>query len=75
MLTACQAYEYGPKGWKIFAFDPGFTESNLSPVNTPDYGAKPTSEGARPMLAILAGERDAEHAGFLNGLPERQNPW
>jgi NAD(P)-dependent dehydrogenase (short-subunit alcohol dehydrogenase family) len=75
MLTACQAYEYGPLGWKVFAFDPGYTESNLSPANTTDYGAKPTSEGAKPMLAILAGERDAEHAGFLTGLPERPNPW
>ncbi|KAL1793755.1 hypothetical protein ACET3X_008737 [Alternaria dauci] len=75
MLTACQAYKYGPLGWKIFAFDPGHTESNLSPATTAEYGAKPTSEGARPMLDILAGERDAEHAGFLNGLPERQHPW
>jgi NAD(P)-dependent dehydrogenase (short-subunit alcohol dehydrogenase family) len=32
MLTACQDYEYGPKGWKVFCFCPGFTESNLGPM-------------------------------------------
>jgi NAD(P)-dependent dehydrogenase (short-subunit alcohol dehydrogenase family) len=75
MLTACQAYEYESLGWKFFNFCPGFTESNLSPMNKVENGAKPTSEGARPMIAILKGERDAEHKGFLNGTPEGQWPW
>jgi hypothetical protein len=71
MITACQAYEYGPLGWKVFNFCPGFTESNLSPRNRVEQGAKPTSEGAKPML--LAGERDAEHGGYLNA--DGQWPW
>ncbi|KAF1947325.1 NAD(P)-binding protein [Clathrospora elynae] len=65
MLTACQAYEYGEKGWKVFCFCPGFTESGIGPMNKVEYGAKPTSEGAAPMVEILKGERDAEHGGFL----------
>jgi NAD(P)-dependent dehydrogenase (short-subunit alcohol dehydrogenase family) len=73
MLTVCQAYEYREKGWKVFAFCPGFTESNLGPTNKVENGAKPTSEGARPMLAMLKGERDAENGGLLNG--EGQLPW
>jgi NAD(P)-dependent dehydrogenase (short-subunit alcohol dehydrogenase family) len=32
MLMACQAYEYGERGWKVFCFCPGFTESGLSPM-------------------------------------------
>ncbi|CAG5178137.1 uncharacterized protein ALTATR162_LOCUS8551 [Alternaria atra] len=65
MLTACQDYEYGPKGWKVFCFCPGFTESNLGPMNKVEHGAKPTSEGAKPMVAILEGKRDEEHGGYL----------
>ncbi|KAI4653737.1 hypothetical protein J4E93_001504 [Alternaria ventricosa] len=73
MLTACQDYEYGPKGWKVFCFCPGFTESNLGPRNKPEHGAKPTSEGAKPMVAILEGERDEESGGFLKA--EGGWPW
>ena len=67
MLTACQVAEYGESGFKVFAFCPGFTVSNLSPRNNAESGAKPTSEGAAPMVNILNGERDAEHARFLHG--------
>ena len=65
MVTACQAVEYGDQGFKVFAYCPGFTVSNLSERNTLEAGAKPTSEGTTPMVKILEGERDAEHAGFL----------
>ncbi len=57
MITACQSVEYGPKGWKVFCFCPGFTVSNLSNMNKAENGAKPTSEGARPMVDILNGKR------------------
>lgn len=66
MASSCQAVEYGPLGWKVFLYCPGFTESNLGPTNKVVNGAKPTSEGAAPMVKILNGERDAEHAGFLH---------
>lgn len=73
MASACQAVEYGPKGWKVFLFCPGFTVSNLGPYNKEENGAKPTSEGARPMVAMLNGERDAEHGGYLKA--HGQWPW
>lgn len=66
MVTACQSVEYGPLGWKVFAFCPGFTASNLSQSNKEEFGAKPTSEGARPIVGIINGGRDGEHGGFLN---------
>ena len=66
MLNACQAVEYGGDGFKVFAYCPGFTVSNLGPHNRAENGAKPTSEGTAPMVRILNGERDAEHGMFLN---------
>lgn len=73
MMTACYAVEYGEKGVKVFAVDPGFTVSSLSPNNVKDNGAKPTSEGAEIIVKVINGERDDEHAGFLHGTG--QYPW
>jgi NAD(P)-dependent dehydrogenase (short-subunit alcohol dehydrogenase family) len=73
MITACQEVDYGVLGIKVFCFCPGFTESNLGPQNKAEYGAKPTSKGAAPMVGILNGERDAEHGGFLK--IGGQYPW
>lgn len=73
MINACQAVEYGELGWKVFAFCPGFTASNLSDQNKIEKGAKPTSEGAAPMVDILNGKRDAEHGGYLH--VDGQHPW
>jgi len=73
MVTACQVVEYGGLGFKVFAYCPGFTVSNLGPRNNVENGAKPTSEGAAPTVKILNGERDAEHGGFLHATG--QYPW
>ncbi|PSR84147.1 hypothetical protein BD289DRAFT_500304 [Coniella lustricola] len=73
MLTACQAADYGPLGWKVFAFNPGFTASNLSEINRVEHGAQPTSVAAAAMVDILEGKRDGEHGGFLN--VEGQEVW
>ena len=73
MITACQAVHYGELGFKVFAFCPGFTVSNLGPMNNAENGAKPTSEGAAPIVKLLNGERDAEHGGFLHATG--QYPW
>ena len=73
MITACQAVDYGAHGFKVFCYCPGFTVSNLSGQNTIANGAKPTSEGAAPMVDILNGKRDAEHAGYLH--ETGQYPW
>lgn len=42
-------------------------------MNTSENGAKPTSQGVAPMIRILQGERDDEHACFLNA--DGQFPW
>ncbi|KAH7071532.1 hypothetical protein BKA63DRAFT_555449 [Paraphoma chrysanthemicola] len=73
MITACQIVEYHEKGWKVFVYCPGFTESNLGPNNKIEKGAHPTSEGARPVVDILNGKRDAEAGKFLTIGGE--NPW
>jgi NAD(P)-dependent dehydrogenase (short-subunit alcohol dehydrogenase family) len=73
MVTACQAVEYGELGFKVFAYCPGFTVSNLGPHNNAENGAKPTSEGAAPIVKILNGERDAEYGKFLH--ETGQYPW
>jgi NAD(P)-dependent dehydrogenase (short-subunit alcohol dehydrogenase family) len=61
------------KAFKVFAYTPGFTISNLGPHNNAESGASPTSEGAAPMIKILNGERDDEHACFLS--KDGQYPW
>jgi NAD(P)-dependent dehydrogenase (short-subunit alcohol dehydrogenase family) len=73
MVTACQITEYHPRGWKVFAYCPGWTESNFTPRNRTANGAKPTSEAAVPIVRILNGERDVEAGRFLahGGV----NPW
>lgn len=73
MVTVCQVVEYGGLGFKVFAYCPGFTVSNLGPRNNAENGAKPTSEGAAPIVKILNGERDAEHGRLLHGTG--QYPW
>jgi NAD(P)-dependent dehydrogenase (short-subunit alcohol dehydrogenase family) len=73
MVTACQVVEYGGLGFKVFVYCPGFTVSNLGPHNNAENGAKPTSEGAAPIVKILNGERDTEHGRFLHGTG--QYPW
>jgi len=73
MVTACQAVEFGEQGFKVFAYCPGYTVSNLGPYNKAELGAKPTSEGAAPMVELLNGGRDEEHGKFVHGAG--QYPW
>ena len=67
MVTACQVVEFGPQGFKVFGYCPGFTVSSLGPYNKPESGAQPTGEGAGPIVKILNGERDEEHGKLLHG--------
>ena len=73
MISANQACMLEDKGFKVFAYCPGFTVSNLSGMNKEENGAKPTSEGAKPIIDILEGKRDEEHGKFLN--IGGQYPW
>lgn len=73
LFTAAQSFVYGEQGFNVFAFSPGFVASNLGPHNDIENGAQPTSEGAAPIVNILNGERDEEHAHFLTATS--QYPW
>ncbi|KAL8835047.1 MAG: hypothetical protein Q9170_003475 [Blastenia crenularia] len=75
MVAACQWYDWGgEEGFKIFIYGPGFTESNLSDANTKANGAKPTKEGAKPMVDMLNGERDGDAGKYLE-YGEESIPW
>lgn len=65
MVAACQWFNWGEEGFKIFIYGPGFTESNLSAANKVEMGAKPVSEGTAPMVAMLNGERDGDSGKYL----------
>ncbi|KAI4100254.1 MAG: hypothetical protein LQ339_005561 [Xanthoria mediterranea] len=65
MVGACQCSEFGGEGFKIFIYGPGYTESNLSELNKVELGAKPTSEGTAPMVAMLNGERDEDAEKYI----------
>ncbi|KAB8336864.1 hypothetical protein FH972_021172 [Carpinus fangiana] len=73
MVTTYQALEYGPQGFKVFSYCPGFTVSSLGPYNTLENGAQPTSDAVVPLVKVINGERDAEHAAFLKA--NGQYPW
>ncbi|KAI5239696.1 hypothetical protein E4T43_06646 [Aureobasidium subglaciale] len=65
--------ELGEQGVQVFAYDPGFTQSSLGLHNKAEFGAKPASEAAAPIIKVLNGERDSEHACFLHATG--QFPW
>ncbi|KAJ4331515.1 hypothetical protein N0V87_009096 [Didymella glomerata] len=60
MTAACQMVDYQEEDWKEFLYCPRFCESNLGPQNKASNGAKPASEGAKPMVDMLNGKRDDE---------------
>ncbi|KAF3042037.1 hypothetical protein E8E11_000850 [Didymella keratinophila] len=66
MIAACQMVDYQAEGWKVFLYCPGFCESNLGPQNKAGNGAKPASEGAKPMVDMLNGKRDDEAGRYLH---------
>ncbi|KAB2572097.1 Cytochrome P450 [Lasiodiplodia theobromae] len=66
MVTACQVYEFQSAGIKVFAYDPGFTQSNLGPHNKAEFGAKPASEAVMPLIDVLEGKRDDEAGKLLH---------
>ncbi|KAL8950882.1 MAG: hypothetical protein Q9222_003099, partial [Ikaeria aurantiellina] len=66
MVTAWQWLDYGPLGIKVFAYAPGFTESNLSPMNKVEKGAKPVAEAVAPLMDVVEGGRDDDAGKFLN---------
>jgi NAD(P)-dependent dehydrogenase (short-subunit alcohol dehydrogenase family) len=72
MVTAIQWVEFGPD-IKVFAYDPGFTVSNLGPHNKAEHGARSAEDSAKPLVDVLEGKRDDE-AGLLIH-KDGQYPW
>lgn len=64
-VTACQWVKYGPDV-KVFAYDPGFTVSNLGPHNNVENGARSAKESVMPLIDVLEGRRDDEAGLFLH---------
>lgn len=79
MLTACLHVEYGlnfgegGKGVKVFAYDPGFTVSNLSEANTVENGARSAEVSVSSLMDVVEGKRDAEVGKFIHNSGEY--PW
>lgn len=66
MVFASQSKnEYSGDGFKTFLFGPGHTVSNLGPYNKAEFGAKPTSEAAAYIVAILNGEKEADVGQYI----------
>ncbi|KAL5356054.1 putative short-chain dehydrogenase [Aspergillus floccosus] len=66
MVSACQLVEYEPFGFKVFLYDPGFTQSNLGPHNTEANGARAVADSVRPLMDVLEGNRDHETGRLLH---------
>lgn len=77
MLMTCQYVEYGlnygdesGKGMKVFAYDPGFTVSNLSEANKEENGARSAEETVRSLMDVVEGKRDEEVGRFIHNTGE-----
>ena len=79
MLTTCLHVEHGlkygegGKGVKVFAYDPGFTVSNLSQANTKENGARSAEDTVKSLLELVEGKRDGEVGRFIHNSGEY--PW
>jgi NAD(P)-dependent dehydrogenase (short-subunit alcohol dehydrogenase family) len=79
MLTTCLHVEYGlnygegGKGVKVFAYDPGFTVSNLSEANKKENGARSAEDSVRSLMDVVEGKRDGEVGRFIHNTGEY--PW
>lgn len=79
MLTTCLYVEYGLRygdggnGVKVFAYDPGFTVSNLSEANTLERGARSAEESVKSLMDVVEGKRDGEVGKFIHNTGEY--PW
>jgi NAD(P)-dependent dehydrogenase (short-subunit alcohol dehydrogenase family) len=82
MITACQYVEYGLNfqtpgaasgGVKVFTYDPGFTVSNLSEMNTKENGARSAEASVESLMDVVEGKRDADVGKFIHNTGEY--PW
>ena len=80
MLMTCQHVEYGlnfgvegRQAVKVFAYDPGFTVSNLSEANRKENGARSAEETVWSLMEVVEGKRDGEVGKFIHNSGEY--PW
>lgn len=79
MLVAGAFVKYGPKGMKVWAFDPGYVVTNLSGTGEKgmqerrERGAGDPRMSANALASIVAGKRDEDVGKFVheNGI----YPW
>ncbi|KAI2488449.1 Short-chain dehydrogenase [Pyrenophora tritici-repentis] len=62
--------ERGPdedeKKMKVFCYDPGFTASNLSPLNKEELGARSAKDTVDSIMELVEGKRDEEVGRFIH---------
>jgi NAD(P)-dependent dehydrogenase (short-subunit alcohol dehydrogenase family) len=51
---------------KVFAYDPGFTQSNLSSYNKKEFGARSAEETVNSIMDVVDGKRDGEGGTFIH---------
>jgi hypothetical protein len=75
MLMCCQFVEYGlnygveeegAKRVKVFAYDPGFTVSNLSESNRSENGARSAEKTVWSLMDVVEGKRDEDVGKFIH---------
>ncbi|CAE7185619.1 hypothetical protein CFE70_006328 [Pyrenophora teres f. teres 0-1] len=54
------------KNMKVFCYDPGFTASNLSPLNKEELGARSAKNTVDSILELVEGKRDEEVGKFIH---------
>lgn len=71
MLVACDFVNYGPKGMKVWAFDPGYVVTNLSGTGEKGRqervknGAGDPKVSAKALADVVAGKRDDDVGKFV----------
>ncbi|CZR66410.1 related to short chain dehydrogenase [Phialocephala subalpina] len=72
MMMMCHHAELGPKGVKVWAFNPGYVVTNLSGTGEQgrqeriSNGAGDAGESARGIVRLVDGRRDADVGRFVN---------
>lgn len=56
----------GERKIKVFAYDPGFTVSNLSVANKKENGARSAEESVLSLMDVIEGKRDGEVGRFIH---------
>jgi NAD(P)-dependent dehydrogenase (short-subunit alcohol dehydrogenase family) len=65
--------EGSKKNMKVFAYDPGFTASNLGPYNKVEMGARTAEDTVKSIMDVVDGKRDEEAGKFIHNTGEY--PW